>query len=137
MAHEILRITERALDGTEQSIDCFAFVKGIVSPWHNLGQAVDREGTRQGRSDRLLLEAARGDFLVEKAELSHFHRGRNLRVEGSFVTRRADTGRAFGVVSDRYNVIQNRDLYGNGADMNKKALNILADAQQMAECLDA
>lgn len=112
MAHEILRITEVALDGTERPIDCFAFVKGIVSPWHKLGQAVDREVGRQGRSDRLLLEAARGDFLVEKAELCHFHHGRPMKVEGSFVTRRADTGRSFGVVSDRYNVIQNADLYG-------------------------
>lgn len=112
MAHEILRITETALDGTEQTIDCFAYVKGIVSPWHSLGQAVDGEVGRKGRSDRRLLTEARGDFLVEKADLAHYYKGQALKVKDTFVTRRADTGKALGVVSGRYNVIQNADLYG-------------------------
>ena len=73
------------------------------TPWHSLGQRVDKALTAAEA-----IVAAQLDYSVEKHPL--FLEG-GAKIEGHFATVRTDTNDALGVVGSRYQVLQNKSAF--------------------------
>lgn len=71
--------------------------------WHGLGQVLDNPAT----AEEAILEAGLG-FLVEKKPI---YLADGTQVPGKFATVRADVNRPLGVVSGRYEILQNTDAF--------------------------
>lgn len=80
-----------------------------TTPWHGLGQELDKPATAAQA-----IEAAGLDWPVSKERLFVDANGTNVPVKGKMATSRVDeNGRlvTLGVVSERYEVLQNRDAF--------------------------
>lgn len=85
----------------------YAFVSGNgVTPWHNLGQKVDGAMT----SDECIRLAGL-DYTVERARVCAHIDGKDYLIPDKFATYRSDTKETFGVVSGRYEIVQNTDAF--------------------------
>ena len=107
MAHE--------LDMQENGQARMAYVRDV--PWHGLGQRFENLMTAAE-----VLEGTNSDFTVEKLPITiHFDAGMSSdgvtplksyrEVPNRFATVRMDTKDPLGIVSDQYQVLQNRDAF--------------------------
>jgi phage/plasmid-like protein (TIGR03299 family) len=74
--------------------------------WHGLGQVLDKPAT----AEEAIKEAGL-DFTVEKEQVSIYLNGEAHNVPGKFATYRTDNSKPFGIVGDRYEIVQNRDAF--------------------------
>lgn len=84
-----------------------SFVSGNnEKPWHNLGQLVAGSMT----SDECI-KLAGLDYTVEKAPVCAHINGQDYLVPDKYATYRSDTKETFGIVGNRYEIVQNKDAF--------------------------
>ena len=96
MAHE-LEVFE---DGTAS----MAYAPG-VSRWHGLGQEVPEEASIEEWQ-----KAAYMNWEIQRSAIKYEHNGLPMMYEDKHVLYRSDNGRALGVVSPRYKIVQPKDV---------------------------
>lgn len=88
----------------------YSFVTAKEPPWHARGKIVDNVMTSSEA-----IELANLDYIVDKARLAAiFPDGldkKSIYLNNNFVTYRQDTLDTFGIVSDSYAVVQNKDAF--------------------------
>lgn len=82
------------------------FSASRLTPWHGLGTVVD-----EAPNSAMAIKLARLDWEVKQASFSYFDGEKNRAVPGMKVNYRSDNGDSLGVVSDWYNVVQNREAF--------------------------
>jgi hypothetical protein len=74
--------------------------------WHGLGQIVDKAMT-----SKEAIELANLDYTVDKRQAYMEINGEYIPVPKKHVTYRTDTNDVFGIVGDRYHIVQNTDAF--------------------------
>lgn len=74
--------------------------------WHGLGQIVDKAMT-----SKEAIELANMDYTVDKRQAYMEMNGNYIPVPKKNVTYRTDTNDVFGIVGDRYHIVQNTDAF--------------------------
>ena len=74
--------------------------------WHGLGQIVDKAMTSEEA-----IKLANLDYTVDKRQAYMEIDGQYISVPKKYVTYRTDTNDAFGIVGDRYHVVQNTEAF--------------------------
>ncbi len=77
-----------------------------MKPWHGLGTIVDHAMTSAEA-----LEAAKLDWTVIQSPAQYETNGETREVPNMFVNHRSDNNDSLGVVSDRYNIVQNSQAF--------------------------
>lgn len=77
-----------------------------TTTWHAIGKSVE-----ECRSMEQVLAASGLDYTVEKRPVFAEWSGKSFKIPNRFVTTRMSDGHAYDVVSDKYEVIQNRDAF--------------------------
>lgn len=98
MAHEIAK----GKDGK----DAFVSSGGQV-PWHKLGMVLPQDYL----TSEECIKYAGLDYQIEKTPVCISVGGQNIEVPGQYATYRADTNYPFGVVGERYTIVQNREAF--------------------------
>jgi phage/plasmid-like protein (TIGR03299 family) len=75
-------------------------------PWHALGKKLDRPATAKEA-----IEAARIDYEVHKVPIALAGELSRKIIDGKYATVRKDTNDVLGIVSEKYNIIQNKDAF--------------------------
>ena len=96
MAHDL---TQRA-DGTVE------FFSAVTRGWHNLGQLTDRQLTVHEA-----IKASKLNWKVEQVPLFHTVNGEMEEIKGQYLVRRADTFAQLGIMSAKYQMIQNEETF--------------------------
>lgn len=82
-----------------------AYVGANGAPWHGLGQPLTAGATlEQWRAEAGML------FDIERKPLTYIHNGAEYQYPGRVALIRSDTGAPLSVVSDRYEVVQTRQV---------------------------
>lgn len=93
-------------DGTTE------FFSAVTRGWHNLGQLSEKKLTAAEA-----IKEAKLDWEVEKVPVLHEVEGDYHQVPEQFVIRRKDNNRPLGVVSDKYQIIQNSETFAFADDI--------------------
>jgi phage/plasmid-like protein (TIGR03299 family) len=84
----------------------YAFASVREIPWHKLGQVVDKAMT-----SAQAIKAAKLDYNVDKCNVHATISEVTPKIPGKFATYRTDTREVFGIVGDRYEIVQNVDAF--------------------------
>lgn len=96
MAH----LLNRSSNGT------WSFASAKEKAWHGLGQIVDKAMTSEEA-----IKLANLDYTVDKRPAYMEIDGQYIQVPKKNVTYRTDTNDAFGIVGDRYHIVQNTEAF--------------------------
>lgn len=84
----------------------WSFASAKETAWHGLGQIVDKAMT-----SKEAIELANLDYTVDKRPAYMEINGEYIQVPKKNVTYRTDTNDAFGIVGDRYHIVQNTEAF--------------------------